>query len=152
MAGGAGNDIFVLTNAPGVSTVADYSAGDIVDITQYLNVANGTDIVAGGYVKIVGTQLQIDANGGADNFVAIANVSGSGAVALRYIAGGNLADVSVSRSASQEPASAAKLSAAAEPVDAHAGVLADAAHGLGGFHDGFSLDPAGPHFGLHGII
>ena len=154
MAGGAGNDVFVLTNAAGVSMIADYSAGDVVDVTQYLDVAGGTDLVAGGYVKILGAQLQVDANGGADNFVTIANVSGSGAVALRYIAGGNLADVSVARSASQEPASAAKLSATAEPVDAHAAALPDAPHGLGdgAFHESFSLDPAAPHFDFHGII
>src|SRR6185436_10997784 len=154
MAGGAGNDTFVLTNAPGVSTIADYSAGDTVDVTQYVNVAGGTDIVAGGHLKIVGTQLQVDANGGADNFVTIANVSGSGAVAIRYVAGGNLADISVARSASQEPASAAKLSATAEPVDAHAAALPDAPHpfGDGAFHESFSLDPAAPHFDFHGII
>jgi len=154
MAGGAGNDTFVLTNAAGVSTIADYSAGDVVDVTQYLNVAGGTDLVAGGYVKIVGTQLQVDVNGGADSFVTIANVSGSGAVAVRYIAGGNLADVSVSRSASQEPASAAKLSATTEPVDAHAAVLPGAPHGFddGAFHDSFSFEPAAPHLDVHGII
>jgi len=154
MAGGAGNDVFVLTNAAGVSMIADYSAGDVVDVTQYLDVAGGTDLVAGGYVKILGAQLQVDANGGADNFVTIANVSGSGAVALRYIAGGSLTDISVARSASQEPAFAAKLSATAEPVDAHAAALPDAPHGLGdgAFHESFSLDPAAPHFDSHGII
>src|ERR1051325_4602379 len=77
MVGGAGNDTFVITNAPGVATVADYAAGDVVDIQQYLSVANGTDLVGGGYVKVTAAgQLQVDANGGADGFVTIANVPG----------------------------------------------------------------------------
>ena len=103
MVGGAGNDTFVLTNAPGVATVGDYAAGDVVDISQYLSVANGTNVVAGGYVKIVGTQLQIDANGGGDAFVTVGNVSGSGAVTIRYQSGGVGTDANVARSAGQEP-------------------------------------------------
>jgi Ca2+-binding RTX toxin-like protein len=100
LVGGAGNDVFVLTNAPGAATIGDYAAGDVVDITQYLSVANGTNVVTGGYVKIVGTQLQVDANGGGDTYMTIGNVSGSGSVTIRYQSGGNATDLSVGRSAS----------------------------------------------------
>ena len=109
MVGGAGNDTFVLTNAPGVATVGDYAAGDVVDISQYLSVANGTNVVAGGYVKIVGTQLQVDANGGGDAFVTVGNVSGLGAVTIRYQSGGAPTDLSVARSAGQTEAVVAKI-------------------------------------------
>jgi Ca2+-binding RTX toxin-like protein len=101
LVGGAGNDTFVLTNSPGIATVGDYAAGDVVDISQYLSVAGGTNVVTGGYVKIVGTQLQVDANGGGDAFVTVGNVSGSGSVTIRYLADGNATDLSVARSASQ---------------------------------------------------
>ena len=102
MVGGAGNDVFVLTNAPGVATIADYAAGDVVDVTQYLSVANGTNVTAGGYVRITATgELQIDANGGGDGFATIANVAGNGNVTLRYLSGGTATDVSIARSASQ---------------------------------------------------
>src|SRR4029078_13537628 len=92
--GGAGNDTFVLTNAPGVATVGDYSAGDVVDIGQFLSVAGGTNVAGGGYVRIVGSQLQVDANGGGDAFVTIGNVSGSGNVTIRHPAGRQPSDPS----------------------------------------------------------
>jgi serralysin len=114
MVGGAGNDTFVLTNAPGVSTIGDYSAGDVVDITQYLSVANGTDVVAGGYLRLTsGGQLQVDVNGGGDSYVTLSNVNGSGAVTVRYLAGGSATDLSAARSASQSANSAAMAGALA---------------------------------------
>ena len=129
LAGGAGNDTFVVSNLPGVATIADYSAGDVVDVTQLLSVANGTDVVAGGFVKITAAgQLQIDANGGGDGFVTVANVSGSGDVALRYLAGGNATDLSLSRSSSQSAQSMAMAAVVAAagmaslaPTDAKGG-------------------------------
>jgi len=103
LVGGAGNDIFVISNAPGVAAIADYAAGDVVDVSQYISVANGTNLVAGGYVKVTAAgQLQVDANGGGDGFVTIANVSGSSNVTIRYLAGGSATDLSVPRSASAE--------------------------------------------------
>ena len=118
LAGGAGNDTFVisslaLSGSGNVATLADYSAGDVVDVTQLLGVATGTDVVAGGYVKIVGTQLQIDVDGGADNFATVADVSGTGAVAIRYVSGGNATDLSLSRSAGQTTMATAMAVAAA---------------------------------------
>jgi Ca2+-binding RTX toxin-like protein len=149
MVGGAGNDVFVLTNAAGIATVADYAGGDVVDLSQYLSVANGTDLVAGGYVKIVGSQLQLDADGGANSFVTIANVSGSGAVTIRYQSGGSPTDLSVARSASQDAAVVAKLAIDNGPSRAP---IFDDWHAGAQFHDAPGLDLFAPHFEMHVII
>ena len=155
MIGGAGNDTFVLTNGAGIATVGDYTAGDVVDISQFLSVAGGTNIVAGGYVKIVGTQLQVDVSGGANSWVTIANVSGSGAVAIRYLSGGAAANVSVARSAGQEMvldkhASPADVSDA-HAAPSHAPVLDDW-HDLGDSALHGPYDPVAAHFHVAGII
>ncbi|HYU95951.1 MAG TPA: hypothetical protein VE989_07285, partial [Sphingomicrobium sp.] len=149
MVGGAGNDTFVLTNAPGVATVGDYSAGDVVDIGQFLSVAGGTNVAGGGYVRIVGTQLQVDATGGGDAFVTIGNVSGSGNVTIRYQSGGAPTDLSVARSAGQESAVVSKTAIDEGPT--HAPVL-DGWHAGSALDDPLGLDPIAPHFDLHGII
>jgi Ca2+-binding RTX toxin-like protein len=117
MVGGAGNDTFVFTNAPGVATVGDYGAGDVVDIAQFLSVAGGTNVVGGGYVRIVGAQLQVDANGGGDSWTTVGNISGSSAVTIRYQSGGNATDLSVSRQAGQSGESLAKSAAVGDHVD-----------------------------------
>jgi len=148
MVGGGGNDTFVLTNAPGVATVGDYTAGDVVDIGQFLSVAGGTNVVGGGYVRIVGTQLQVDGNGGGDAFVTVGNVSGSGSVTIRYQSGGNPTDLSVTRSAGQTEAVVAKV--ALDDGPAHASVL-DGWHACA-LHDTSGFDAIAPHFDLHGII
>lgn len=98
LVGGAGNDLFALS-AGSVATIGDYAAGEVVDIRQILSVANGTDVVAGGYARVTsGGQLQVDTNGGGDSWVSLANVSGSSAVTIRYLAGGNAIDLSIARS------------------------------------------------------
>jgi serralysin len=115
--GGAGADIFVLSNAavtsPGpanISTIADYASGDVVDVTQILSVAAGTDVIGGGYLKVTaGGQIQVDLNGGGDQWVTLSNVNGSGAVTVRYLAGGSATDFSVARSASQSAAQSAAM-------------------------------------------
>ncbi|HEX6741123.1 MAG TPA: calcium-binding protein, partial [Sphingomicrobium sp.] len=149
MVGGAGNDVFVLTNAAGVATVGDYAAGDVVDITQFLSVAGGTNVVSGGYVRIVGTSLQVDANGGGDGFVTVGTVSGSGSVTIRYQSGGTPTDLGVARSAGQEAQSEAIVAKTAL-VDGHAPVL-DNWHGLADTTDG-PFDPFAHHLDLPGII
>ncbi|HEU5286165.1 MAG TPA: SGNH/GDSL hydrolase family protein, partial [Sphingomicrobium sp.] len=59
LVGGAGKDVFVLSNAavtdPGaanIDTISDYAAGDVVDVTQILSVAAGTDVLAGGFLRV----------------------------------------------------------------------------------------------------
>jgi len=148
MVGGAGNDTFVFTNAPGVATVGDYAAGDVVDIGQFLSVAGGTNVVDGGYVRIVGAQLQVDANGGANSFVTVGNVGGSGNVTIRYQSGGAPTDLSVARSAGQESAMVSKT---ADDGPAHAPLL-DGWHDGAALHDSLGFDPTAPHFDIHGII
>jgi hypothetical protein len=120
----------------------------VVDIGQFLSVAGGTNVVGGGYVRIVGTQLQIDANGGGDAFVTVGNVNGSGNVTIRYQSGGSPTDLSVARSAGQTQAVVAKV--ALDDGPAHASLL-DGWH-AGGLHDTPGLDPIASHFDLHGII
>jgi serralysin len=98
LVGGAGNDTFALSNGS-VANIGDYAGGDVVDITQILSVAGGTNVVGGGYLKVTsGGQLQIDSNGGGDNWVTLANISGTGAVTVRYLSGGTATDLSVARS------------------------------------------------------
>ena len=95
LTGGAGNDIFVLSNAavtnPGsanVDRISDYAKGDIVDVTQILSVAAGTNVIAGGYLRVTTSGLvQVDLNGGGNDWVTLSTINGSGAVAVRYLVG-----------------------------------------------------------------
>ena len=106
MTGGSGNDRFVLSNSGEVDAITDYSRGDIVDVTQILNLASGTNPVAGGYLRVTTDGLiQVDANGGGDAWTTLSTVNGNGAVTLRYLSGGTATDVSVSRSAGASPLS-----------------------------------------------
>ena len=106
LVGGAGNDVFVLSNAaitsPGpanISAIADYAAGDVIDVSQILAVAVGTDVIAGGYLRVTASgQVQVDVNGGGDTYVTVGTVNGSGSVTLRYLAGGVANDLGVARS------------------------------------------------------
>ncbi len=117
LVGGGGNDVFVLSSlalsGPGnIAIIGDYAGGEIVDITQILAVAAGTDLVAGGYVKVAGGQLQVDTNGGGDNWSTIANVSGSASVTIRYLSGGSASELTVARSAAQTTMMAGAVAAA----------------------------------------
>uniref|UniRef100_UPI0025E2BD97 beta strand repeat-containing protein n=1 Tax=Sphingomonas sp. TaxID=28214 RepID=UPI0025E2BD97 len=106
--GGAGNDVFVLSNAaitdPGaanIDTIQDYAAGDIVDITQILNVAVGTNLITGGYVRIsVSTgAIQVDLNGGGDNYVTLANMNTGITPTIQYLENGVIKTVAVAPTA-----------------------------------------------------
>jgi phospholipase/lecithinase/hemolysin len=103
LTGGAGNDRFVLSNVallgPGsVDTITDYAKGDIVDVTQILNLAGGANAVAGGFVRVTTSGLiQVDVDGGGDGWATLSTINGSGAVSIRYLSGGAAATVSVSR-------------------------------------------------------
>ena len=152
MVGGAGNDVFVLTNAPGVATVGDYAAGDVVDIGQYLSVANGTNVTAGGYVRIVGTQLQVDANGGGDAFVTVGNVSGSGSVTIRYQSGGSPTDLGVARSAGQTEAIVEKTALDAGHALVDHSVDPQFAHDFAVSHDLGGFAPWALHLDSPGIV
>ena len=101
--GGAGSDRFVLSNTallgPGnVDTISDYGKGDVVDVTQILNVAAGTNVVTGGFIRVTTSGLiQVDVDGGGDDWATLSTINGNGAVNIRYLSGGVANTLSVSR-------------------------------------------------------
>jgi hypothetical protein len=105
--GGAGKDIFVLSKAavanPGaanIDTITDYASGDVVDVTQILSVAAGTNVIADGWLRVTANRVQVDMDGGGDNWVTLSMINGgTGAVAIRYLSGGMVTSVSVNRTA-----------------------------------------------------
>ena len=103
--GGAGKDVFVLSKAavtsPGTANIdhiTDYARGEIVDITQILSVAAGTNVISSGYLRVTtGGLVQVDMNGGGNNWVTLSTINGSSAVTVRYLSGGTATSVSVAR-------------------------------------------------------
>jgi len=161
LTGGRGMDIFVLSNSavtnPGaanIDQITDYRSGDIVDITQILNVVSGANIVTGGYLRVTtGGLIQVDVDGGGNNWVTLSSINGLSAVAVRYLSGGVATSVSVSRVADAQQAANSAASGSPEIdrfdpfFDALGGTAHDASHesvGLGGWGSGRSpvIDPA----------
>jgi serralysin len=146
LSGSAGNDTFVLANpnGGGIASIADYASGDVVDVTQVLSVAAGTDLVGGGYLRISGGgQIQVDTNGGGDQWVSLSNINGSASVTIRYLSGGTPTDLSVAHSASAaqlDPAAATKLQPSTG-IDHDAAALDPAFTA----HDAWHLDPLAIH-------
>ena len=105
LTGRGGQDIFVLSNAavtsPGaanIDRISDYRSGEIVDITQILNVTSGVNVVGGGYLRVTTSGLiQVDVDGGGNNWVTLSSINGFSAVNVRYLSGGVATSVSVSR-------------------------------------------------------
>jgi hypothetical protein len=108
--GGAGNDQFILSNAAitngagNVDIIQDYAAGDVIDITQILNVAAGTDIVADGYVRISTTTgaIQVDIDGSAGSgatWVTVATMNTGVTPTIRYLENGSAATDTVTPTA-----------------------------------------------------
>ncbi len=110
LTGGAGKDVFVLSNTavtnPGpasIDRITDYASGDVVDITQILNVAAGTNVTTGGYLRVTTTGLiQVDLDGGGNDWVTLSSINGNGAVAVRYLSGGAVTNVSATRAAAEQ--------------------------------------------------
>ncbi|MFL6770665.1 MAG: SGNH/GDSL hydrolase family protein [Sphingomicrobium sp.] len=118
MTGGAGKDVFILSSAavdsPGaanIDRITDYGLGDVVDISQILGVASGTNILSGGFARVTKTGLiQVDMDGGGNNWATLSTINGNGAVTIRYLSGGVATDLSMSRvAASNDSMSAAAL-------------------------------------------
>ncbi|MFL6853997.1 MAG: SGNH/GDSL hydrolase family protein [Sphingomicrobium sp.] len=116
MTGGAGKDVFILSSAavdsPGaanIDRITDYGLGDVVDISQILGVASGTNILSGGFARVTKTGLiQVDMDGGGNNWATLSTINGNGAVTIRYLSGGVATDLSMSRvAASNDSMSAA---------------------------------------------
>lgn len=105
LTGGAGKDVFVLSGAPitnpgsaNVDRITDYGSGDVVDISQVLSVAAGTNVVSGGYVRVTtGGLVQVDVDGGGNNWVSLSQINGIGAVTVKYVSGGIPTSISVAR-------------------------------------------------------
>ena len=134
MTGGAGNDTFILSSTalqgPGnTDTITDYGKGDLVDVTQILNVAAGTNVLSGGYLRVTTSGLiQVDLDGGGDHWTTLSTINGSGAVSLRYLSNGTATTVSAAR------VSDASALSAAQADNFTLEVL-----GLHQHHDGFAL-------------
>jgi hypothetical protein len=97
LTGGAGNDFFVLNsvNNSNIDTITDYSnvAGnsDLINITQVLSVAAGTNVITGQYLRVTTTgQIQIDTNGGGDSWQTIGTVNVAAGLTynIQYLSGG----------------------------------------------------------------
>jgi hypothetical protein len=153
LTGGAGKDVFVLGGGA-ADTITDYAKGDVVDLSQVLAVAGGTSVVSGGFVRVTTSGLvQVDANGGGDQWTTLAHINGNGAVTVRYLSGGAQATVSVGRVA--ETMLAASVAAAgleAMPAPGHGGSAdhGQAAAGPAQSVEAFASEPT--HFALAGAI
>ena len=105
LTGGGGKDVFVLSNAavtgPGgahIDRITDYGSGDVVDVTQILKIAVGAHPVTGGYVRVTSSGLiQVDVDGGGNNWVTLSTINNGGGVTIRYLSGGVATSVSLSR-------------------------------------------------------
>ncbi|HEX6742532.1 MAG TPA: hypothetical protein VF079_12150, partial [Sphingomicrobium sp.] len=101
--GGAGNDRFVLSNSAisdrdgsEVDRITDYGKGDVVDVTQVLSLAAGVNPVTAGYLRVTSDGLiQVDPDGGGNDWVTLSTINGSASVSLRYLSGGSATTVSV---------------------------------------------------------
>jgi Ca2+-binding RTX toxin-like protein len=103
--GGSGNDTFVLGKdaimVPGsanIDHIMDYARGDVVDLTQTLNLAGGINAVSGGYLRVTtGGLIQVDLDGSANGWVTMSSINGTGSVSMRYLSGGLATTVLVDR-------------------------------------------------------
>ena len=102
-----GKDVFVLSKTavdnPGagnIDRITDYASGDVVDVTQILKVAAGANVLTGGWLRVTGDKVQVDMDGGGDNWVTLSTINGGpGTVAVRYLSGGAVTNIAVSRTA-----------------------------------------------------
>ena len=95
LTGGLGADDFVIDRSSGggnlADTIADYAAGDVVDLRQLVSVPSGVDPEgAAGFVRLTDTgALQVDLDGGGNSFVTVANLTGAPtAITVRYLDNG----------------------------------------------------------------
>ncbi len=103
--GGSGNDVFVLSNSAvtkpdgsQIDHIMDYAKGDVVDVSHVLAVAAGVNVISGGYLRVTtGGLVQVDLDGGANNWVTLSTINGSGSVSVRYLSGTSAATINVTR-------------------------------------------------------
>ena len=112
-------DTFILSTAavtgPGaanIDRITDYESGDVVDITQILNVSSGTNMVSGGYARVTTNgQIQVDLDGGGDDWVTLSTINNGGSVTLRYLSGGVATSIAVSRVADAQQVANSQVNA-----------------------------------------
>jgi hypothetical protein len=69
-----------------------------VDVSQILKIASGVNPVSAGYLQVTTSGLvQVDLDGGGNNWTTLSSINGTGAVSVRYLSGGAAATVSVAR-------------------------------------------------------
>ncbi|MDP9422644.1 MAG: SGNH/GDSL hydrolase family protein [Pseudomonadota bacterium] len=103
--GGGGKDTFVLGTdaASSIDRISDYAKGEIVDVTKVLSVAAGTNLASGGYLRVTKDGLiQVDADGGGDEWATLSTINGSSAVTFRYLSGGSATTAILSRTADSQ--------------------------------------------------
>jgi Ca2+-binding RTX toxin-like protein len=87
LTGGGGADVFLYTAADqGVDRITDLRADDRIDLSQVLTGFNGATSDPGEFVNLVDAGgeaiLQVDANGGGDQFVDLAIIDGAGGASV----------------------------------------------------------------------
>ena len=104
--GGGAKDVFLLGDVSAIDRIADYAKGEIVDVTKLLSVAAGTNIATAGYLRVTKDGLiQLDLDGGADEWITLSTVNGNSAITFRYLSGGVATTTTLSRSADGQLAS-----------------------------------------------
>lgn len=143
--GGGGKDVFFLgSDLASIDSIADYTKGEIVDVTQALSVAAGTDVTAGGYLRVTnGGLIQVDLDGGGDEWVTLSSINGSGSVIFRYLSGGAATTATLSRTAGNQPIAGNTAS----HMDGHQAATGDPRGWDWGPPD-FALDILGVHLDL----
>ena len=90
LTGGLGADSFIYTSADdGVDTIIDFEEGDVIDLSEVLNVSPEDDVNE--FVAIDGETLQVDPEGGSD-FTDLVTVTGGfgGATVESLVADGSV--------------------------------------------------------------
>ena len=153
--GGSGNDRFVLGNSAvaqpdgsQLDRIMDYGRGDIVDVSQVLSVASSVNVLSGGYLRVTsGGLIQVDLDGGGNDWITLGSVNGTGAVSVRYLSGGAAKDISVDRTTAVLTAAVAAAGFVAAPATA-----ADAGSAEHDSAGAFSMLTASSHAAPHVAI
>ena len=122
LTGGAGKDVFVLgtsavliPNGSQVDRILDYGRGDLVDLTQVLQVAQGTDVLGDGYLRVTSSgKIQVDLDGGDDEWVTLSTVNGNSPLSISYLHGGGVATATIGRTAETALGAAGATTAAGD--------------------------------------
>ena len=75
----------------------DGERGEIAHITQILGVAAGNNVISGDISGVTAGLIQVDLDGGGNNWVTLSTINGSASVSMRYLSGGGATNVSVVR-------------------------------------------------------